>query len=92
MFIKFYKGDTLVCSLFIASGKEVTAKLPAGTYKIKAAIGKTWFGQKEAFGDANAHYEVIYENYKMTRNWITGISVTGGESLLKDSGIGRANF
>lgn len=48
--LKIYNGNTLVSTVFVASGKNATISLPAGAYTIKKATGTKWYGSIEAFG------------------------------------------
>jgi hypothetical protein len=47
--------------VFLAPGKSVRIKLPAGKYKMKSAIGKDWFGMKELFGDEGYYDKMIFD-------------------------------
>jgi len=59
IFIKIYKDDSLISTVFIGGKGEVTVKLPGnGTYTIKDAVGSDWFGTDDAFGPYGA-YEVM---------------------------------
>lgn len=58
MYFKLYAGDDLVCTIYLHAGASTSVKLPAGTYQIKAAYGKTWYGDAEMFG-ADGYYEVM---------------------------------
>ena len=48
-------GDDLVVSVFINTD-AVTFTLPAGTYRVKEALGDKWFGPDDAFGDEGSYY------------------------------------
>jgi hypothetical protein len=60
-YIKIYTlDDVLVSTLFIASSKNASVRLPAGTYKMKVGIGSSWYGAEEAFGNSSdAFYSVL---------------------------------
>lgn len=65
-FLKLYSGeDVLVSTVFIASGDKTKVKLPAGTYKIKTANGRQWFGPEEMFGD-DGYYSLLTFGYGET--------------------------
>ncbi len=93
MFIKIYKGGTLISSVFIAPGKKVTVKLPAGTYIIKGADGENWFGPNEAFGD-DAYYGIVSEKYAMKSGWVYSIafSAESKRGSSESSDIERSDF
>lgn len=57
----FTPKDVLVCAVFLTPGKSVRINLPAGSYKMKSAIGKDWFGMKELFGDEGYYDIMIFE-------------------------------
>lgn len=62
-FLKIYTGDgILVSTVFIASKKKVTVKLPTGTYRMKAAYGWDWFGADDMFGDDGYYELLLFEN------------------------------
>ena len=58
MYFKLYSGDDLVCTIYLHAGATTSVKLPAGTYQIKAAYGKTWYGDTEMFG-SEGYYEIM---------------------------------
>ncbi len=91
MYIKIYYGSNLISSVFIASGKKVTVKLPAGTYIIKGAAGENWFGPNEAFGD-DAYYGIVYKKYTMKRGWVYSITFGAGKGASESTEIERSDF
>jgi hypothetical protein len=91
-FIKIYGGDTLVSSLFIAPGKKVTVKLPPGTYIIKEAFGITWFGQNEMFGDEDAYYGIVGDNFKLEEGYVYSLTYGSKKGNTESTEIGRADF
>ena len=59
MFFRIYKEGELVSNVYISGPDEVTVKLPGNAdYTIKDGIGRTWYGEKEAFGK-NGTYETM---------------------------------
>jgi hypothetical protein len=60
-YIKIYTtDDVLVSTVFIASSKSASVRLPGGTYRMKVGIGTSWYGPEEAFGNGfNAFYSVL---------------------------------
>jgi hypothetical protein len=60
MVVKIERADDtqLVCWFFIRSGESAETAIPAGSYRLKFASGKTWYGEKHLFG-AEAEYSAI---------------------------------
>ena len=60
-YIKIYRpDDVLVSTVFIASSKSASVRLPAGTYRMKVGTGSSWYGPEEAFGSgSDAFYSVL---------------------------------
>lgn len=48
----------LVCWIFIRQGESVEAPIPAGSYRLKLACGKKWYGEEDLFGPT-AFYSAI---------------------------------
>jgi len=51
-FVKVESWDTgsPVATLFVHSGMKASVNLPPGSYRIKFAVGETWYGNKYLFG------------------------------------------
>jgi len=49
--------DRLVQTIFIRAGQTVKTKVPLGSYKIKYAMGKTWYGEIHRFGPSTGYSE-----------------------------------
>lgn len=47
--------------LYIGKGKMARILLPSGTYKIKCAVGKRWFGEEQLFGSKTYYYQLDEE-------------------------------
>lgn len=92
IYIKIYSSDNvLVSTIFITAGKTTKVKIPAGTYKIKEARGKVWYGEMEMFGD-DGYYEVMLfannaETTKLKSNYIYTLTLGGA----KNANIGSRN-
>jgi len=65
-YIKIYSGDTLVVSLFLNIGANLTIELPAGSYVFKASRGTNWFGEDIKFGNGGFYYTMLLENDQPT--------------------------
>jgi hypothetical protein len=55
-FIKVVDWDTgeTVLTVFIRAGQSVATEVPEGSYEIRFAAGKTWYGEKNLFGPTTA--------------------------------------
>ena len=49
-YMVFDTDGTLASLLFVSGSGSATTFLPGGTYKIRSAVGDTWYGTKDAFG------------------------------------------
>ncbi len=75
-YIKIYTPDNvLVSTVFIASSKSASVRLPAGTYRMKVGAGTSWYGPEEAFGNG---YDAFYS--------ILTFDESGTDSITLDSG------
>lgn len=90
-YIKIYKSGSLIFTLFIAPGKKVTEWLPAGTFEIRMGIGKTWFGQNEAFGDEDSYYDSS-KGFKLKKGYRYTLSLRAKKGNVDSTGIGRSDF
>lgn len=54
--VDWYSGKT-VLTIFIRSGQSVNVDLPLGSYKIKYATGKQWYGKTYLFGHETTYSE-----------------------------------
>ncbi|MCF4970580.1 hypothetical protein [Nostoc sp. CMAA1605] len=52
------KSNKSAMTVFIHANKNAAIKLPIGTYKIKYATGKQWYGVKDLFGVNTAYNQV----------------------------------
>ncbi len=57
--IRIYSDTTLVSTIFLSGGKTISIKLPAGTYSVRYACGKNWFGPDGLFGDESDSFYCI---------------------------------
>lgn len=59
---RIYKEDVLISSVYIAGTDRVTIKLPGDeVYRIRDGIGRTWYGEKEAFGEEGTYEAMIFD-------------------------------
>ena len=78
-----------VCTVFIRSGQSVTLDVPLGSYKLKYAIGKQWYGTKFLFGPETA-YSVADKQFDFERSGdhVSGYTV---ELFLQPNGNLKTN-
>ncbi len=84
LYVRIYKGDTLMSCLFIGGTGQATAKLPGGTYTIYDGSGRNWFGKDQAFGK-EGHYEIMTfddgkETVSLKNNYAYTITINVKES------------
>lgn len=68
-------GD-VVSGLFIGGEGTVSTDLPEGTYVVKAGVGKTWYGTRDAFGSAGHYEKLTFENNATETVFETGYQYT----------------
>lgn len=74
-YLKIYtKKGKLVATAFINVGDSINFDMPSGNYIIKEANGKTWYDEKEMFGDEGEYY-VLATELKFI-NWGAGYKIT----------------
>jgi hypothetical protein len=49
--------EARVLTLFIRSGQTAQVEVPTGTYRLKYAVGDTWYGQDDYFGPETRYLE-----------------------------------
>ncbi len=62
MFFRIYKEDSLISDVYITGSDEVTVFLPGNAYyTVKDGIGRTWYGEKEAFGKEGTYETMTFD-------------------------------
>jgi tetratricopeptide (TPR) repeat protein len=84
-YLKLYSGSALVSTVFFNGKTTVTINVPNGTYKIKAALGDTWFGTEEMFGDEGTYTVLTFNGGADT------VALTDGEYDLTLGGVSGGN-
>ena len=84
-YIKIYSGSALVSTVFFNGRTTVDIYLPNGTYKIKAALGDTWFGTEEMFGDEGTYSVLTFSGGAET------IALSDGDWELTLGGVSNGN-
>jgi hypothetical protein len=68
--------NRLVQTIFIRAGGTVETKVPLGSYKIKYAVGKTWYGEIHRFGPSTVYSEADNRfNFEVIGDQISGYTV-----------------
>lgn len=81
--VSAYSQDTIM-TIFVKGGDTVTTKVPLGTYVVKYATGKEWYGYKHLFGKetgySKADTSFTFENtgYQISGYTITLYRVSNG--------------
>jgi hypothetical protein len=88
-------GD-LAAILFIGAASSADVWLPGGSYQIKAGIGETWYGSKDAFGE-DAYYEVMQfddgsgqtvEQTALEAGYESTLTINASQSTPEADGVG----
>ena len=88
-------GD-LAATLFIGGASSAGVWLPGGIYQIKAGIGDTWYGPKDAFGE-DAYYEVMQfddgsgqtvEHTALEAGYESTLTINASQSTPEADGVG----
>lgn len=53
--VDYYDEDITWVTLFVRNGESVKVDVPVGDYKLKYAIGETWYGEKDLFGHKTSY-------------------------------------
>ena len=69
-------AEQLVMTMYAEGGRDLKTKVPLGTFKIRYASGKTWYGTKLRFGPKTSYAKAveIFE-FKRIGNKVTGYTV-----------------
>lgn len=73
-----------IMALFIRSGRTASLEVPTGTYRLRYAVGETWYGQEHQFGPETKYFEAEdtftfeSEGRQVTGHEIELILQTGG--------------
>lgn len=88
------KSDVL--TTFIRTGETVSLKVPLGSYEIRYAAGKTWYGYEHLFGPGTSYYKADQRmDFTQSGNTYNGHTIeliprAGGN--LQTSSISENNF
>jgi hypothetical protein len=86
------KDGQLVCWFMIRAGQSAETSIPPGTYRLKLAYGKRWFGEKHLFGP-DASYSVIVNEIDIPANTTQTLHLTPtATGTLRENRIGSGDF
>jgi hypothetical protein len=78
-----------VLTLFIRSGQSASVNVPLGSYKMKYAAGKQWYGESYLFGPETSYNEADKKfDFELRDNHVSGYTV---ELFLQPQGNLRTN-
>ena len=91
----YYTGQSIL-TVFVRGGESIDIEVPLGTYKLKYAVGKTWYGPDYLFGPETS-YSKADEKFLFSRvgNNISGYTVElylQRDGNLQVSNISASNF
>jgi hypothetical protein len=79
-----WSSNRPVMTIFIHSGKTIDVDVPLGSYKLKYAVGETWYGEKDLFGPDTIYSQAEKKfDFKITGNQVHGYTV---ELILQPHG------
>lgn len=65
-----------VISIFVRAGQNANIKVPLGSYEIKFASGKTWYGENYLFGNETVYTKATQKiDFYMSGNTIKGYTI-----------------
>lgn len=74
--VDYYTNKTVV-TIFIRAGENTKVEVPTGSYKIKYATGKIWYGESDLFGH-DTHYSSSEErlDFSVSYGYVNGKQLT----------------
>jgi hypothetical protein len=94
MVVKVVNADDarLVCWFLIRAGESAETAIPAGSYRLKFAGGKQWYGEKHLFGP-KAYYSAIVKAISIPADTSYTLSLTPSPTgTLRENRIGPSDF
>jgi hypothetical protein len=90
--VENWKNGKLVCWFMIREGKSAEIPIPPGTYRVKFAYGKRWYGEKHLFGP-DASYSAIVNEIKIPANTVETLNLTPSPTgTFRENKIGPEDF
>jgi hypothetical protein len=82
----------LACWFMIRAGQSAETAIPPGTYRLKLAYGKRWYGEKHLFGP-DASYSAIVNEIDIPANTSQTLHLTPtAAGTLRENRIGPRDF
>jgi hypothetical protein len=76
--------EARVLTLFIRSGRTAQVDVPLGTYRLKYAVGDTWYGREDRFGSETRYFEAEDTfDFEVVGNQVRGHRI---ELILQEGG------
>jgi hypothetical protein len=82
----------LVCWIFIRQGESAETPIPSGSYRLKLACGKTWYGEEHLFGPGASYSAITTEIAIPTRTVSTIDLHPSTEGVLKERTLRPQDF
>ena len=57
-YFKLVKGSGLIAEFFVASGQSIKLHVPLGTFDLRFAMGRSWYGYQDLFGVDTQTFEL----------------------------------
>ena len=81
-----------VCWIFIRQGESAETPIPSGTYRLKLACGKTWYGEEHLFGPGASYSAITTQITIPTRTASTIDLHPSTEGTLKERTLRPQDF
>jgi hypothetical protein len=82
----------LMCWFFIREGQSAATPIPSGSYRLKFACGRTWYGEKDLFGPAGTYSKVTSEIHIPPRTAYTIDLSPSREGTLREEKLREGDF
>jgi len=90
--VEDWNDSQLVCWFLIREGQSAETPIPPGTYRLKFACGKRWYGKKHLFGP-EASYSAIANEISIPANTDLTLHLTPRMTgTFRENRIGSADF
>ena len=76
-------NSSTAMTVFIRAGGKVKLKVPLGEYKLKYAVGNTWYGPKKSFGPKGSYFKADRILSFIKEETTNGFRVKGYTVILK---------
>ena len=94
--MEHWESGRAILDVFVRGGDRVEIKVPVGTYRVKYASGKTWYGYEDLFGPRTSFSKADTSfQFKRTFDGYSGYTITlykVQNGNLSTSKIGASDF